>query len=934
MSLTITSAPIKAYYARRAAFDSQGVSGELHTRRAFEVLLEQTAGAHGWTLIAEQRLDGSRGRVIPDGTLRDPLTLPRGYWEAKDSADDLDAEIEKKFARGYPRTNIIFEDSRRGVLVQSGTRVYSADLGKPNELAALLNQFFAYSEPNIAGFEAAVERFKQDTKPLSQGLATQIVEAHRSNKAFQSAFAAFMEVCRASLNPNIRREAVDEMLIQHLLTERLMRTVFQNDAFTRRNVIAAEVEKVIDALTSRSFDRAAFLGQLSYFYEAIEAAARDLSSFADRQTFINSVYENFFQGYAVKVADTHGIVYTPQPIVDFMCAAVEEVLQDEFDQRLGDPGVCIIDPCTGTGNFIVNLLGRIARQNPAALADAYTHRLFANEVMLLPYYVASLNIEHAYYDLTGQYAPFEGLCFVDTLDLADGEQARMAFMTEANTARVQCQKAAPITVIIGNPPYNVGQINENDNNKNRHYEIMDKQLRDTYLRDSRAGRKAQLYDPYVRFFRWATDRLNGGDGIVAYVSNNSFVDGLAFDGMRKHLLQDFTTVYHIDLNGNVRQNRKISGTSHNVFGIQIGVGITIAVRQGESRGRLLYHRVPELWRKEDKLSYLASMVREDGRQNALNTVSFSLITPDARNSWRVADNADTFAALLPLATKQGKQGKNGVARSIYKTYSLGLVTNRDPIVYDFERDSLDKRIQVFADDYNAEVDRYRRAGSPKDADNFVRTDRIKWSGGLKLELVAGNAAEYKPEKIRLALYRPFTRKHLFFDKILNQRRARQHFFFPTAESESENRLIVTSDMGYRAPVFNTLISASLVDLHLCASSDAHQCFPFYVYDADGTNRRENITDWALAHYRAHYQDESISKWDIFYYTYGVLHQPDYRVRYADNLKRDLPRIPFMPNFNQFNQAGRRLAALHLDYETVEPYPLEFVWAKNKPALYR
>ena len=292
----------------------------------------------------------------------------------------------------------------------------------------------------------------------------------------------------------------------------------------------------------------------------------------------NLVYERFFQGYSVKIADTHGIVYTPQPIVDFMCAAVEEVLLNEFGVRLGDEGVYVIDPCTGTGNFAVNLLRRAHERNPRHFERFYREQLFANEVMLMPYYIASLNIEHEYYALTGHYEPFEGICFVDTLDMAEGPQMRMAFMTEKNTERVERQKAAPITVIIGNPPYNVGQLNENDNNKNRKYEVIDARVSETYARDSKATLNTKLYDPYVKFFRWAVDRLQGRDGIVCYVSNNSFVDQIAFDGMRKHLLEDFTAVYHLDLHGNVRQNPKLSGTTHNVFGIQVGVGVTVAVR--------------------------------------------------------------------------------------------------------------------------------------------------------------------------------------------------------------------------------------------------------------------------------------------------------------------------------------------------------------------
>ena len=320
---------------------------------------------------------------------------------------------------------------------------------------------------------------------------------------------------------------------------------------------------------------------------------------------MNTVYERFFQGYSVKVADTHGIVYTPQEIVDFMCASVEEVLRSEFGKTLGDEGVQILDPCTGTGNFIVNLLRRIPKRD---LPRMYREQLFANEVMLLPYYIAALNIEHAYYELTDGYEAFPGLCFVDTLDLAKGKQSTFGFMTRENVARVERESEAKITVILGNPPYNANQVNENDNNKNRKYEIVDARVRATYAKESTATLKNKLYDPYVKFIRWATDRLNGRDGIVCMVTNNSFVvDGPPFDGMRKVLEDEYTRIYHVDLHGNVRRNPKLSGTTHNVFGIQVGVGITLAVRKAiEKRPRIMYHRLPEGWRKERKLAWLAA----------------------------------------------------------------------------------------------------------------------------------------------------------------------------------------------------------------------------------------------------------------------------------------------------------------------------------------
>lgn len=1273
MKLTPKHKAIEEYYRKREAIAAQGATHELAVREAFKGLLDTVGALNKWTLVVEERVAGVKKVVRPDGTLKDEYRLAHGYWEAKDSKDDLYAEINKKFERGYPKSNIIFEDTRLAVLYQNGRHVGEYHLSSPGDVADLLNQFLAYSEPTIEEFHAAVEKFKTDTKRHAESLADLIREAHRTNKTFEAAFNEFYELCKTALNPNISRDAVDEMLIQHLLTERLMRTVLDNPDFARRNVIAVEVEKVIDALTSKSFSRAGFLGKLDYFYKAIEGAAQTWTDFGEKQHFINTVYERFFQGYAVKVADTHGIVYTPQPIVDFMCAAVEEVLRDEFQLSLADDDVCIIDPATGTGNFIINLLHRIHQAAPHRLAEVYQKRLFANEVMLLPYYVASLNIEHAYFELTGQYAPFEGLCFVDTLDLAEGSQMALSFITQKNSERVERQKIAPITVIIGNPPYNIGQVNENDNNKNRKYEVIDGRISTTYAKDSKASNKNALSDVYVKFFRWAADRLQGRDGIVCYVSNNSFVDQIAFDGMRKHLLQDFTRVYHLDLHGNVRQNPKLSGTTHNVFGIQVGVGITVAVRSAQhDERRLFYHRVPEFWRKEEKLGFLnacltpspspfpASEAGEqsqypspfpasdaggqtpspnpfpasgDGEQRqgvrsvfadeqdevdygesvpsslagrvrvglplpddagetarvglpmtdnagghglektaetadinwhsktelweklkplaremrkeptvaekalwqrlnhkqvgvkfrrqhafdrfivdfyahdpqivievdgpthdyteaedavrqafleslglrvlrftnqqvlsnmegvlaaivealenpqvayrwrdegnaednptpalpasgegvgtarrtplghfgggekldgtdfvpptraqenpvdaaflpphrlrgggqgvGLKALHWQHLIPDTRYTWRIPDNADEFAAFVPMGSKEMKAADIQNVEAIFKYYSPCFQTNRDDWVYDFDYQNLIDKVSRMIEVYNSEVDRWRRLGRPTNIDNFVISDvsKIKWSSRLKETLQREAYAEFSEEKVRLALYRPFAKQKVFFDEILNHRRGLFPHMLPTPESESENQLISFSGPGH--DFFTCLISNHIIDVK-CPNigNGANQCFPFYVYDEDGTNRRENITDWALGEFRRQYGDAGIGKWDIFYYVYGLLHHPGYRGRYAENLKRELPRIPLVgvnpdntndgPNnglkpivpsdqpmddlprnpsaisaiFWAFSKAGRQLAALHLNYETVTPYPLEYRWASGKAVSYR
>ena len=544
-----THRSIRKYYENVAALRDQGVLNEMSVRSPFESLLQETARLKDWTFIAE--LSGKSGGALirPDGTLRDRNSLPRGYWEAKDTQDDLDTEIKKKIARGYPLSNIIFEDTQTGVLFQGKQKINGPySLGNPKELAALLNQFFSYTEPDIEGFEEAVDEFKERVPDLARGLVEKIQQAHKDNARFQAAFEKFFDLCRTALNPNIRVEAVDEMLVQHLLTERLFRTIFNNPEFVKRNAIAAEVERVIDALVSHSFDRTEYLKSLDRFYRAIEGAARLLPDFSEKQHFLNTVYERFFQGYSVKLADTHGIVYTPQEIVNFMCASVAEVLEKEFGKSLSSPDVYIIDPCTGTGNFVVNLLRRMPGRD---LPRVYREQLFANEVMLLPYYIAALNIEHAYYELTGTYEPFEGLCFVDTLDLAEGSQHSLGFMTEKNAERVERQRRTPITVVIGNPPYNMGQQNENDNNKNRKYEVIDRRYRKPMRRLRKQATETRSPTPTSNSSAGPRTACKAATASCAFVSNNSFVDQHAFDGMRKHLLQDFTDIYHVDLHGNV-----------------------------------------------------------------------------------------------------------------------------------------------------------------------------------------------------------------------------------------------------------------------------------------------------------------------------------------------------------------------------------------------
>ncbi len=922
MQITTThKKAIDHYYKELASYLAQNVTHETAVRSAFQNLLAAFAQTVNWTLIPEQTLaNGKR----PDGTLRDAF-FPRGYWEAKDTKDDLKLEIRKKIIAGYPITNTIFEDTRRAILYQNGKVALEIDLTQKDQIIDLLRLFFSYTEPDIATFEAAVAEFKQRIPTLAHDLLERIKEEHARNAKFVAAFATFLELCRTSLDPQISRAVIDEMLIQHLLTERLFRTIFQNQDFARRNVIAAEIEKVIEALTSRAFNRHDFEKSLDRFYIAIEGAARTLDSWAEKQHFLDTVYERFFQGFSIKQADTHGIVYTPQEIVDFMCASVEEVLQREFHTSLSTPGVQVLDPCTGTGNFIVNILRRISG---STLATKYANDLFCNEIMLLPYYIASLNIEHAYYERTGEYKSFEGICFTDTLELAEGRQ--LPLFVEENTERVQREKDAPIMVVIGNPPYNVGQVNENDNNKNRQYPVIDKRIRETYSKDSQATLTNKLYDAYVKFFRWATDRLQGRDGIVCYVSNNSFIDQIAFDGMRKHLLQDFNQIYHLDFHGNVRKNPKLSGTIHNVFGIQVGVGITIAVRTAiTSTKKLYYYRVPEYWHKLEKLAFLSS-------KDNITKIEWLELQPDDKYAWLTEGMHAEFATFLSLGTKEAKAGQNQFAQTVFKTYSLGVVTSRDEWVYDFHQLRLTDKLQRFMRNYNGEVFRWSQEDSTSfQVDNFVNNDPtfLKWTDRLKEALQKQYLLKFEENKIKVALYRPFCKKFLYFDHLLNQRRYQQHIIFPTLQTETENTGICVAGIGDRKG-FGCLAVNAIPSLDL--AFEKAQCFPYYTYAEDGSNHRENITDWALAQFQAQYGAE-VSKRDIFHYVYAMLHHPQYRERYAENLKRELPRIPLLTYAGMFAacvRIGKQLMALHLQYEEAPEYPLTWLENKDVPINWR
>ena len=927
LSIKPTHKPIKNYYAELKEYDSVGAEHEGAVRTAFQNLLQHYCRQANLILVCEKtHYTPENKRIKPDGEVVDPFGLPYGYWEAKDTQDDLHVEADKKFAAGYPFKNIIVQSPTHALLYQHGQLQLDLDITEPRNLVNVLQAFFAYQEENIAAWHTAVSEFKETVPELGEKLAVLIETERQNNSQFQEAFTNFHQQCQTSINPNLSIAAVEEMLIQHLLTERIFRTVFNNRDFTRRNIIAREIENVIDALTSQTFDRSQFLQSLDPFYVAIEQTTATITDFSQKQGFLNTVYEQFFQGFSVKVADTHGIVYTPQPIVDFMVKSVKQILQTEFNRSLSDTGVNIIDPFVGTGNFIVRVMQEL---DPIALERKYTAdppELQCNEVMLLPYYIASLNIEHEFYTATNRYVPYEGLCLVDTFEMIEDKQLQL--LTPANTARVEKQKETPMFVVIGNPPYNVGQINENDNNKNRKYKTMDARVQETYSQDSKATNKNALSDTYVKAIRWALDRVED-EGVVAFVTNNSFLDGVAFDGMRKHLTEDCDAIYILDLGGNARKGLRVSDA--NVFGIRVGVSINLFVKKdGDSSESpcIFYYRTDDLWDKKQKFGFLSE-------SQHVGSIQWQTIQPDARHTWLTEGLHSAFDSFIPMGTKEAKAAKGETVDVIFKTYSLGVTTNRDTWTCNFNLNRLTENMVQTIQTYNTEVYRWKRQENKNvNLDDFVISDdrKIKWSETLKRNLQRGRTTDFSEIKIREALYRPFTKSYLYTDRIMNERVREFPSIFPILETEMENRVICVAGIGDRKG-FGCLTTSMIPSVDL--AFEKTQCFPFYIYDEDGTNRRENITDWALTEFRSHYKDDTITKWDIFYYNYGLLHHPAYRKKYEANLKRDLPHIPFAKDFWGFAKAGERLANLHVNYESQPEYDrLKFVQNPDTPLDWR
>ncbi|PKL86370.1 MAG: hypothetical protein CVV22_02570 [Ignavibacteriae bacterium HGW-Ignavibacteriae-1] len=571
--------------------DYSGSTKETAIRNSFYNLLNHYASQNGLILIPELSIKTSTGRTItPDGTLKDSLRLDWGYWESKDEDDDIDLEIKKKFAKGYPKDNILFEDSQTAVLFQGGREVIRADVQNALALDSLIKSFVNYQRPEVANFRAAIELFKSDIPNVVTALRNMIneqlgygeqglVAENKStvNQKFITKLLEFHEICKQSINPEITLDDINEMMIQHILTADIFNTIFDEPYFHRENNIAKQLETVINTFFTRQI-RENLLSKINIYYQAINVAAAGIADHHEKQKFLKIVYENFYKSYNPKAADRLGVVYTPNEIVRFMIESTDYLLHKHFGRFLSDKNVEILDPATGTGTFICDLIDYLPKDK---LEYKYKNEIHANEVAILPYYIANLNIEFTYKQRMEEYAEFKNLCFVDTLDNMGFDYKNkvdeLFSVSAENTERIKKQNERKISVIIGNPPYNANQMNENDNNKNREYPIIDKRIKDTYIKHSTA-QKTKVYDMYSRFYRWAMDRI-GDEGVIAFITNNSFINARTFDGFRKTIQEEFDYAYIIDLGGNIRELSGKDGIFLNekntIFGVSAAVGIAI-----------------------------------------------------------------------------------------------------------------------------------------------------------------------------------------------------------------------------------------------------------------------------------------------------------------------------------------------------------------------
>ena len=744
-----------------------------------------------------------------------------------------------------------------------------------------------------------------------------------SDQEHQKAFEQFVKGLRKNLNPSVTEEDAIEMLAQHLITKPVFDALFEGYEFAKNNPVSKSFKKMIDLLEDQTFEKDQ--KKLDEFYDSVRRKVGGIDNAAAKQTVIKELYDKFFNLAFPRMAERLGIVYTPIEVVDFIINSAEATLQKEFDLSLSDRDVHIIDPFTGTGTFMVRLLqsGIIQKEN---LEYKYQNDLHANEIVLLAYYIAAINIEETFHDLneTHNYVPFDGIVLADTFQINESKSEFEEQMFPENNKRVTKQINSPIKVVIGNPPYSVGQFNQNDSNQNIAYQYLDKRIEETYARSSSAILKRNLYDSYVRAIRWASDRIKG-NGIICFVTNGSFIDSNSMDGLRLSMANEFSSLYIFNLRGNQRTAGELSRKEGGkIFGSgsRTPVAISILVKNQNKLGNceINYHDIGDYLSREDKLKKIAEFQSIEG-------IKWDKVSPNKDGDW-INQRDPAFGKFTSIG------GKEITDLKIFSQYSLGIVTNRDVWSYNFSKKSLESNIKSMISSYNENLQDFKRLISEKNlsanesksiAEGHLNLDpkKISWSRSLKKDFSLQKQLEFKNQQIKLATYRPYTKEWVYFDKSLVESQSQMTKIFP---DNSENLVISMTGVGV-SKEFSALITNTIPDLQLMGNN---QCFPMYTYTEGGaqvdllsdenSHRQENITNEILKKYIEVY-GKNITKDDIFYYVYGVLHSAEYKARFDSDLKKMLPRIPMAKDFWSFSKAGRELANWHLNYETIEPFEL-------------
>lgn len=770
------------------------------------------------------------------------------------------------------------------------------------------------------------ENWSKTVGMIARKFIERIAKLVKNVPKLSSEFAIFVKGLQDNLNPSVDEGQAIEMLAQHLISQPVFDALFKDYNFVNNNAVSRSMHRMIELLTNvGGFDKDT--AELESFYDSVRVNVGDIDNLEGKQTVIKNLYEKFFKGAFPLTVEKLGIVYTPIECVDFIIHSVNDILKREFNSSLSDENVHIIDPFTGTGTFITRLL-QSGLIKPEDMERKYLREIHCNEIVLLAYYIADVNIEAVYHDIVkpDHYVNFDGICLTDTFQLAESAQPSFSqeFFRE-NSEGVLRQKRAPIRVIIGNPPYSVGQKSANDNAQNLSYPVLDKRIAETYADKTNATNKNSLYDSYIKAFRWASDRIadNPDGGIVAFISNGSWIDGNAQDGFRACLESEFSDIYVLNLRGNQRTSGELSRKEGGkIFGggSRTPISITFLVKSPAKAGQkatIHYHDIGDYLTREQKLDLVKKFKSVRGR-----SLDWQIIEPTDRHDW-INQRDGVFESLIPVTPDKKFNLK---AQSFFVVNSRGNETGRDNWIYNFSESNLTQNVKTLVSNYNDEL------GISSKDDLSTDPTKISWTSSLIDRALRGEPLKYYPD-IRIGLYRPFSKMQTYRGEGLVHRRGQHDEFFPT--KDSQNLLINLVGIG-SSKDFSALITDVIPDIQLMANG---QCFPLYWYEEnkvqerslfdedtyeDKYTRHDGISDWILKEVRKRFgNSKAITKEHIFYYVYGILHSPQYRERFAADLKKSLPRIPIVDDvqdFMAFYKAGKALAELHLNYEQVPPSP--------------